>query len=136
MTSHPFAYKLTAALFGGPIAVVSLVVASSETVAAPTPATLHCELHSKRVGDAVVLDGSVMSSVPLAGHYHLTVVSSGRGGPSNIAQSGDFEVAPGHPGAAGHVTVGGSIGAITATLSVTMAFSTKTCSTRLPSDDL
>jgi hypothetical protein len=115
-----------AGLMAGGLAMVAQS-ASSATAASGRSAETRCELRVVEQGAMTTLEGLVFAAGPVSGTYRMTVVSSGRGGGSDIAQSGSFTASSRQPERLGLVSLGGSDGAYTAKLAVSWAGGGASC---------
>jgi hypothetical protein len=65
-------------------------IASAGTTAGAGTSSTSCGVLTSTHNGMLVIQGSILSPVPLQGSYHFKVQSSGGGGNSNISQGGDF----------------------------------------------
>ena len=115
-----------------PVAIAAGAVSMTGMVVQPAHAGdgTRCEIRVSRRGGMTTLEGVVMASGSITGSYRLSVTSSGRGGGSDIDQSGDFSARPGEPASLGVVSLGGG-GAHTADLTVRWNGGSHHCSQRV-----
>ena len=95
--------SLAAALL--PLGLAWGAVAGGDLPAGSYASGPSCDIRVVRSGGGLVLEGVVMSSVPVAGSYDLRISQSGYGGQSNIRQGGEFEAVPGSDSSLGVVSL-------------------------------
>jgi hypothetical protein len=81
--------KLGAAAVLG-LGLATLAATSGSASAGTTASAATCGVLTSTHNGMLVIQGSILSPVPLQGSYHFKVQSSGGGGNSNISQGGDF----------------------------------------------
>jgi hypothetical protein len=67
--------------------------AATSGMANPAGSSAQCGVLTSSSNGMLVLEGAIVSPVPLQGSYQLKVQSSGGGGNTNISQGGDFSAA-------------------------------------------
>ena len=72
------------------LGLATLAATSGSASAGTTASAATCGVLTSTHNGMLVIQGSILSPVPLQGSYHFKVQSSGGGGNSNISQGGDF----------------------------------------------
>ena len=115
-----------------PAAVAAGAWSTTRTIITPAQAGdgPGCEIHVSKRGRTTILEGIVLSSVPISGSYRLSVTSSGGGGTSDIEQSGAFTASGGEAARLGVVSLSGQAGTHTADLTIRWNGGSNHCSQR------
>lgn len=95
---------------------------------AETPPAITCSVHGLSQGRSTTFQGQIAGTSALSGTYRLTVIKSGRGGRSRIAQAGTFSLEAGGSVLVGSMTLNLELGSeIDARLDVTADGQRFTC---------
>jgi len=89
---------------------------------------LRCEIQRISPGEMTSLQGVIETDKAVSGTYEFRVVSSGRGGQSNVRQGGAFSATSGGVVKLASIMVGGSGTSFDASLEITLNGKTIECS--------
>jgi hypothetical protein len=92
---------------------------------------LRCEIAATSAGKTITLEGVAEADGAVSGSYRFRVVSSGRGGASDVHQAGAFAAGPHSPVMLSRVMLSGGSGTVfEATLTIEVDGETIECSER------
>lgn len=121
----PITRKTIPILLAGSAALAGLGTVSQtgahEAGAGSPRAGLTCAIVTRNLGGMVEIFGKVSASRAASGEYALTIRQHGASGTALIDQSGEFTVAAGRTVTLGQTSLGGTLGAYHADLTVTVS---------------
>lgn len=122
--NRPLAARALPLLCG--LGLVGLAAGAGQAASDGGP--VRCEIRAENAGGMIVLQGVVHADADTSGTYRFKVKSTGSGGNSDISQGGSFTAGPDRPAMLGRVMLGGGGAIYDASLDVTSAGATVSCS--------
>jgi hypothetical protein len=111
------------------LGLAAVVGGSSQATSTNGPLT--CAIETAPSGGAIALEGRVEAQVALSGSYRFRVASAAPGGSTNFRQGGGFSAMPDRPLTLGRIMLGNAGAVYDATLEITAAGTTVTCTERV-----